>query len=616
MRRFTADETANAQPHSGKTTAMRTHYCGELNTSHLDQEVTLVGWAHRRRDHGGVIFVDLRDREGRVQVVFDPDTKETFANAERVRSEYVLQVVGQVRRRPEGTDNPDLPTGEIEVLGRQLIIINTAETPPFHLDDDTVSEEHRLRYRYIDLRRPQMFERMRMRSAVTRELRYFLDNNGFMDIETPLLTRATPEGARDYLVPSRTHPGEFFALPQSPQLFKQLLMMSGMDRYYQIVRCFRDEDLRADRQPEFTQLDIETAFMDENAIMTLMESMIRGVFDKVLGVKLDNPFPRMTYQEAVRRFGSDRPDLRVPLELVDVADLMQGVDFKVFSGPARDPNGRVAALRLPNGGELTRKEIDDYTKFVGIYGARGLAYIKVNELAKGRDGLQSPILKFLPDDVIDTLMQRTGAQDGDLVFFGADKARIVNEALGALRVKLGEDRGLMEGAWRPLWVIDFPMFEWDETAERWLSLHHPFTSPKEEHLGLLDSDPGACHSRAYDMVLNGTEVGGGSMRIYRSHIQRRVFELLGISDEEADDKFGFLLTALKYGCPPHGGLAFGLDRLVMLMAGAQSIREVMAFPKTQTASCPLTNAPSPVSAAQLAELNIRLRKLPESADGG
>ncbi len=595
---------------------MRTHYCGELNTSHLDQEVTLVGWAHRRRDHGGVIFVDLRDREGRVQVVFDPDTKETFANAERVRSEYVLQVVGQVRRRPEGTDNPDLPTGEIEVLGRQLIIINTAETPPFHLDDETVSEEHRLRYRYIDLRRPQMFERMRMRSAVTRELRYFLDNNGFMDIETPLLTRATPEGARDYLVPSRTHPGEFFALPQSPQLFKQLLMMSGMDRYYQIVRCFRDEDLRADRQPEFTQLDIETAFMDEDAIMTLMESMIRGVFDKVLGVKLENPFPRMTYQEAVRRFGSDRPDLRVPLELVDVADLMQGVDFKVFSGPARDPNGRVAALRLPRGGELTRKEIDDYTKFVGIYGARGLAYIKVNDLAKGRDGLQSPILKFLPDDVIDTIMQRTGAQDGDLVFFGADKARIVNEALGALRVKLGEDRGLMEGEWRPLWVIDFPMFEWDETAERWLSLHHPFTSPKEEHLELLSSDPGACHSRAYDMVLNGTEVGGGSMRIYRSHIQRRVFELLGISDEEADDKFGFLLTALKYGCPPHGGLAFGLDRLVMLMAGAQSIREVMAFPKTQTASCPLTNAPSPVSAAQLAELNIRLRKLPESADGG
>jgi len=594
---------------------MRTHYCGELNTSHLDQEVTLVGWAHRRRDHGGVIFVDLRDREGRVQVVFDPDTGETFANAERVRSEYVLQVIGQVRRRPEGTVNPDLASGEIEVLARQLIIINSAETPPFHLDDDTVSEEHRLRYRYIDLRRPQMQARIRLRSAVTRELRYFLDNNGFLDIETPILTRATPEGARDYLVPSRTHPGEFFALPQSPQLFKQLLMMAGMDRYYQIVRCFRDEDLRADRQPEFTQLDIETAFMDENAIMTLMESMIRGVFDKVLGVKLDDPFPRMTYQEVVRRFGSDRPDLRVPLELVDVADLMQGVDFKVFSGPARDPNGRVAALRLPRGGELTRKEIDDYTRFVAIYGARGLAYIKVNERAKGRDGLQSPILKFLPDEVIDTLMQRTAAQDGDLVFFGADKARIVNEALGALRVKLGEDRGLMAGDWKPLWVIDFPMFEWDDTAGRWLSLHHPFTSPKEDQLDLLDSDPGGCHSRAYDMVLNGTELGGGSMRIFRSHIQRRVFELLGISDEEAEDKFGFLLTALKYGCPPHGGLAFGLDRLVMLMSGAPSIREVMAFPKTQTASCPLTNAPSPVSAAQLAELNIRLSKLPDKPGG-
>ena len=590
---------------------MRTHYCGELNTGHLDQEVTLVGWAHRRRDHGGVIFVDLRDREGRVQVVFDPDTEQTFATAERVRSEFVLQVVGRVRRRPEGTENPDLPTGEVEVLGKQLTIVNAAETPPFHLDDDTVSEEHRLRYRYIDLRRPEMLDRIRLRSTVTRELRYFLDNNGFLDIETPILTRATPEGARDYLVPSRTHPGEFFALPQSPQLFKQLLMIGGMDRYYQIVRCFRDEDLRADRQPEFTQLDIETAFMDENAIMTLMESMIRGVFDKVLGVKLDDPFPRMTYQEAMQRFGSDRPDLRVPLELVDVADLMQGVEFKVFSGPARDPDGRVAALRLPAGGQLTRKEIDDYTGFVAIYGAKGLAYIKVNELAKGREGLQSPILKFLPDEVIDAIMQRTGAEDGDLVFFGADKASVVNEALGALRVKLGEDRGLMVGEWKPLWVVDFPMFEWDDDNGRWMSLHHPFTAPKEEHLDLLDSDPGACHSRAYDMVLNGTELGGGSMRIFRSEIQRRVFELLGISDEEAEDKFGFLLTALKYGCPPHGGLAFGLDRLVMLMSGAASIREVMAFPKTQTASCLLTSAPSAVSDAQLAELNIRLRKPPE-----
>ncbi len=587
---------------------MRTHYCGELNASHLDAEVTLVGWAHRRRDHGGVIFVDLRDREGRVQVVFDPDTEETFATAERVRSEFVLQVKGRVRRRPEGTVNPDLSTGEVEVLGKELTIINASETPPFHLDDDTVSEEHRLRYRYIDLRRPEMLQRIRLRSEVTRELRYFLDNHGFLDIETPILTRATPEGARDYLVPSRTHPGEFFALPQSPQLFKQLLMMSGMDRYYQIVRCFRDEDLRADRQPEFTQLDIETAFMDEDQIMTLIEEMIRGLFDKVLGVKLENPFPRMTYQEAMKRFGSDRPDLRVPLELVDIDDLLKDVEFKVFAGPANDPDGRVAALRLPKGCELTRKEIDDYTKFVGIYGARGLAYIKVNELSKGRDGLQSPILKFLPDEAVDTIMKRTGAEDGDLVFFGADKAHIVNEALGALRVKLGEDRELMEGEWKPLWVVDFPMFERDENTGRWNSLHHPFTAPKEEHLGLLESDPGACHSRAYDMVLNGTEIGGGSMRIFRSEVQRRVFELLGISDQEAEDKFGFLLNALKYGCPPHGGLAFGLDRLMMLMTGAQSIREVMAFPKTQTASCPLTSAPSEVSDAQLRELNVRLRK--------
>jgi aspartyl-tRNA synthetase len=593
---------------------MRTHYCGKLDTSHLDQDVTLVGWAHRRRDHGGVIFVDLRDREGRVQVVFDPDTAETFANAERVRSEFVLQVKGRVRRRPEGTENPDMPTGEVEVLGKELLIVNTAETPPFHLDDDTVSEEHRLRYRYIDLRRPEMLQRMRLRSEVTRELRYFLDSNGFLDIETPILTRATPEGARDYLVPSRTHPGEFFALPQSPQLFKQLLMMSGMDRYYQIVRCFRDEDLRADRQPEFTQLDIETSFLDENEIMNLTEGMIRGLFDKVLNVKLDDPFPRMTYQEAVKRFGSDRPDLRVSLELVDIADLLENVEFKVFSGPAKDPKGRVAALRLPKGGELSRKEIDEYTKFVGIYGAKGLAYVKVNELAKGREGLQSPILKFLPDEAVDEIMRRTAAEDGDLVFFGADKAAIVNEALGALRVKLGEDRGLMEGDWKPLWVVDFPMFEWDDNNGRWNSLHHPFTSPKEEHLELLDSDPGNCHSRAYDMVLNGTELGGGSMRIYRTNIQRKVFELLGISDEEAEDKFGFLLNALKYGCPPHGGLAFGLDRLVMLMTGAQSIREVMAFPKTQTASCPLTNAPSGVPASQLIDLNIRLRKVPEKQE--
>jgi aspartyl-tRNA synthetase len=592
---------------------MRTHYCGELNTSHLDQEITLVGWAHRRRDHGGVIFIDLRDREGRVQVVIDPDTAETFATAERVRSEFVLQVKGRVRCRPVGTENPELSTGEVEVLGKQLEILNSAETPPFHLDDDAVSEEHRLRYRYIDLRRPLMLNHLRLRAQITRELRHFLDDNGFLDIETPMLTRATPEGARDYLVPSRTHPGEFFALPQSPQLFKQLLMMSGMDRYYQIVRCFRDEDLRADRQPEFTQVDIETAFMSEDQIMETMETMIRGLFDKVLGVRLDDVFPRMTHREAIQRFGSDRPDLRIKLELVDVGDLMQGVDFKVFAGPALDPKGRVAALRLPGGGELTRKEIDDYTKFVAIYGAKGLAYIKVNDVAKGREGLQSPILKFLPDDVVEEIMRRTAAGDGDLVFFGADKAHIVNEALGALRVKLGEDRGLMEGEWKPLWVVDFPMFEWDDNADRWIPLHHPFTAPKEEHLELLESDPGACHSRAYDMVLNGTELGGGSMRIFHSQVQMRVFELLGISDEEAEDKFGFLVNALKYGCPPHGGLAFGLDRLVMLMAGAQSIREVMAFPKTQTASCPLTDAPSAVADTQLRELNIRLRKMPEKS---
>ncbi|MEE9422985.1 MAG: aspartate--tRNA ligase [Gammaproteobacteria bacterium] len=587
---------------------MRTQYCGELNSAHLDQEVTLVGWAHRRRDHGGVIFVDLRDREGRIQVVFDPDTEQTFATAEQVRSEFVLQVQGKVRRRPEGTINKDMSTGEVEVLGKQLTILNAAETPPFHLDDDAVSEEHRLRYRYIDLRRPEMLKHIQLRSQVTRELRNYLDENGFLDIETPILTKATPEGARDYIVPSRTHPGEFFALPQSPQLFKQLLMMSGMDRYYQIVRCFRDEDLRADRQPEFTQLDIETSFMDENQIMSMMEDMIRGLFKKVLDVQLDDPFPRMTYQEAIQRFGSDKPDLRIDLELIDVGDLMVGVDFKVFAGPAKDPQGRVAALRLPKGCELTRKEIDDYTKFVSIYGARGLAYIKVNERAKGRDGLQSPILKFLPDVAVEEIMQRTGAEDGDLVFFGADKAKIVNEALGALRVKLGEDRGLMQAEWKPVWVVDFPMFEWDEGEKRWTSLHHPFTSPKEEHLELMTSDPGACHSRAYDMVLNGTELGGGSMRIYRQEVQAQVFKLLGISDEEAEEKFGFLLNALKYGCPPHGGLAFGMDRLVMLMTGAQSIREVMAFPKTQSAGCLLTQAPSAVPEKQLRELNIRIRK--------
>ncbi|TVO74842.1 aspartate--tRNA ligase [Sedimenticola selenatireducens] len=588
---------------------MRTHYCGHLNASHIDQEVEICGWVHRRRDHGGVIFIDLRDREGLVQVVYDPDLPDVFSAAEHVRSEYVLKVSGRVRARPEGTVNPDMPTGEIEILGLALDVLNRADTPPFQLDEhERVSEEVRLRYRYMDLRRPEMQKRIMMRAAVTRALRSYLDNEGFLDIETPMLTKATPEGARDYLVPSRTHPGHFFALPQSPQLFKQLLMMSGMDRYYQIVRCFRDEDLRADRQPEFTQLDIETSFMSEDEIMNSMEEMIRGVVKQVLDLDLPNPFPHMTYQEAMRRFGSDRPDLRCPLELVDVADLMSGVDFKVFSGPAKDPKGRVAALCLPKGCELTRKEIDEYTKFVGIYGARGLAYIKVNEWSsQGREGLQSPILKFLPDDAVDGIMQRTGAQDGDLIFFGADKASVVNEALGALRVKLGEDRGLMQSGWHPVWVVDFPMFEWDEGGERWNALHHPFTAPKQDQVDLLESDPGACLSRAYDMVLNGTEVGGGSIRIHNSDVQEKVFRLLGIGEEEAEEKFGFLLSALKYGCPPHGGLAFGLDRLVMLLAGASSIRDVMAFPKTQTAACMLTSAPSEVSQAQLRELSIRVR---------
>lgn len=587
---------------------MRSHYCGHLNASHVDQEVEICGWMHRRRDHGGVIFIDLRDREGLVQVVYDPDLPDIFATAEQVRNEFVLRVKGRVRRRPEGTENPNMPTGEIEILGLELEVLNRADTPPIQLDDNDISEELRLRYRYIDLRRPEMQERMRLRSKVAAELRRFLDEQGFLDIETPMLTKATPEGARDYLVPSRTHPGQFFALPQSPQLFKQLLMMSGMDRYYQIVRCFRDEDLRADRQPEFTQLDVEVSFMDENAIMALMEEMIRGLFKTTLDLELPNPFPRMTYAESMRRFGCDRPDLRIPLELVDIEDLMQTVEFKVFAGPAKDPDGRVAALRLPQGSKLSRKEIDAYTKFVSIYGAKGLAYIKVNELAKGREGLQSPILKFLPDEVVDSIMQRVGAEDGDLVFFGADKTHVVNESLGALRVKLGQDCDLLEGDWKPVWVVDFPMFEWDEQNKRWSSLHHPFTAAKEDHLSLLDSDPAACDSRAYDMVLNGTEIGGGSIRIHRAEVQEKVLKLLGIGDEEAQEKFGFLLKALRYGCPPHGGLAFGLDRLVMLMAGASSIRDVMAFPKTQTAACQLTEAPSVVSMDQLRELSLRVRK--------
>ncbi len=588
---------------------MRSHYCGDVNESLVDQEVEVCGWVHRRRDHGGVIFVDLRDREGIVQVVFDPDRAATFITAEQVRNEFVLRVKGRVRPRPEGTVNTNIGTGQIEILGHELEILNRSEPPPFPIEDDTdASEEVRLRHRYLDLRRPEMLQRLKLRAAITRHLRNFLDERAFIEIETPFLTKATPEGARDYVVPSRTHQGKFFALPQSPQLFKQLLMISGMDRYYQMARCFRDEDLRADRQPEFTQLDIELSFVNEEQIMTLMEDMFREVFAQVLEVPLPSHFPRMTHAEAMARFGSDKPDLRVSLELIELTDLMQSVDFKVFSGPANDPRGRIAAICLPQGSELSRKEIDDYTKFVGIYGAKGLAYIKVNDRAQGREGLQSPILKFLPDEVIAGILERTSANDGDLIFFGADKANIVNESLGALRVKLGHDRGLVEYGWKPLWVVDFPMFEWDEKAKRWSSLHHPFTAPSAESPEALQADPEGSLSRAYDLVLNGTEVGGGSIRIHNSEMQQTVLELLGIDKAEAKDKFGFLLDALAAGCPPHGGVAFGLDRLVMLMTGAQSIREVIAFPKTQSASCPLTSAPSEISSTHLREVGIRLRQ--------
>ena len=587
---------------------MRTHYCGLVDETLIDQEVTLCGWVNRRRDHGGVIFVDLRDREGLVQVVFDPDRVDVFATAERIRNEYVLRVRGRVRHRPEGTVNPDLKSGQIEVLGLELEVLNASETPPFQLDDEDVNEEARLKYRYVDLRRPAMQRRMQMRAQVSRSLRRFLEDNGFLDIETPMLTKATPEGARDYLVPSRTHPGEFFALPQSPQIFKQLLMMGGMDRYYQIVRCFRDEDLRADRQPEFTQLDIETTFMDEEGIMGLMEEMIRELFAQVLEVPLPLSFPHMSYAEAMQRYGSDKPDLRIPLELTELTDIMKAVDFKVFSGPANDPNGRIAALHVPRGGELSRKEIDDYTAFVGRYGAKGLAWIKVNDKAAGREGLQSPIVKFFPDEVIDEILNRTGAENGDIIFFGADRARVVNEALGALRVKVGHDLDMVEHGWKPLWVVDFPMFEHDEKDNRWVALHHPFTAPSVDDPQQLHDHPGQILSRAYDMVLNGTEVGGGSVRIHTPEMQAEVFKLLGISDEEAELKFGFLINALKYGCPPHGGIAFGLDRLVMLMTGSTSIRDVMAFPKTQTAACPLTDAPAGVSEQQLRELNLRIRR--------
>ena len=585
---------------------MRSHYCGQVDESLIGEEISVTGWVHRRRDHGGVIFVDLRDREGLLQVVFDPDRPEIFAEAERIRGEYVLAVKGKVRSRPEGTVNPNMATGKVEVLAQKLTTLNDSKTPPFH-HDEHANEELRLQYRYLDLRRESMLENLRLRHRVTQAMRKFLDANGFIDVETPMLTRATPEGARDYIVPSRTHAGKFFALPQSPQIFKQLLMMAGLDRYYQIVRCFRDEDLRADRQPEFTQLDVEMSFVNEDDVTGVMEELIRTVFKQVMEVDLPSPFPRMTHAEAMRRFGSDKPDLRIPLELVEIGDLMEAVEFKVFSGPAKDADGRVAALRLPGGGELSRKAIDDYADFVGHYGARGLAYIKVNDASRGRDGLQSPILKFLPDDAVAGIMERTGAQDGDLIFFGADKAHIVNDALGALIVKLGEDQGLVAEGWQPLWVVEFPMFEKDHQTGRWNSLHHPFTSPATDDPEELKAAAGTILSRAYDMVLNGSEIGGGSIRIHSRAMQAAVFKLLDFSDEEADEKFGVLLKALEYGCPPHGGIAFGLDRIVMLMAGAESIRDVIAFPKTQTASCPLTNAPSEVSAEQLKETGIRLR---------
>lgn len=589
---------------------MRSHYCGEINESDLGNEVEICGWVHRRRDHGGVIFIDLRDREGIVQVVFDPDRAESFALAESVRSEYVLKLKGRVRPRPEGTVNAKMKTGKIEILGLELEVLNRSETPPIQVDGDVeVNEETRLRYRYIDLRRPEMLGKIRLRRDVTLNLRRFLEDEGFYEIETPFLTKATPEGARDYLVPSRTHENSFFALPQSPQLFKQLLMIAGMDRYYQVVRCFRDEDLRADRQPEFTQLDIETSFLDETEIMGLMEGMIRRLFDQVIDVQLPAQFPQITYEQSMHLYGTDRPDLRNPLVLTDVGDLMQSVEFKVFAGPANSEDGRVVALKVPGASSLSRKEIDGYTKFVSIYGAKGLAYIKVNDRAAGIEGLQSPILKFLPDEVVENIMQRTEAQSGDIVFFGADKTKIVNEAIGALRDKMGQDQGLLEGKWKPVWVIDFPMFDWDEKSNRWTALHHPFTAPSCD-AEALQANPGKTLSRAYDLVLNGTEVGGGSIRIHKTEMQQVVFDLLGMPAEESKEKFGFLLDALKYGCPPHGGIAFGLDRLVMLMSGSSTIRDVMAFPKTQTAACPLTNAPAMVSDAQLKELGIRLRKPP------
>lgn len=593
--------------------SMRTEYCGLVTEHLLGQTVSLCGWVHRRRDHGGVIFIDLRDREGLVQVVCDPDRAEMFATAEGVRNEFCIQVKGLVRGRPEGTINAGLKSGRIEVLCHELNVLNASVTPPFQLDDDNLSETTRLTHRVLDLRRPQMQHNLRLRYRVAIEARKYLDEQGFIDIETPMLTKSTPEGARDYLVPSRVNAGQFFALPQSPQLFKQLLMVANFDRYYQITKCFRDEDLRADRQPEFTQIDCETSFLGEQEIRDLFEDMIRHIFKTTIGVELDATFPVMPYSEAMARFGSDKPDLRVKLEFTELTDSMKDVDFKVFSTPANTKDGRVAALRVPKGGELTRGDIDGYTEFVRIYGAKGLAWIKVNERAKGRDGLQSPIVKNLHDASIAAILERTGAQDGDIIFFAADRAKVVNDSLGALRLKIGHSEfgkanGLVEAGWKPLWVVDFPMFEYDDEEARYVAAHHPFTSPKDEHLEYLETDPGRCLAKAYDMVLNGWEIGGGSVRIHREEVQSKVFRALKIGPEEAQAKFGFLLDALQYGAPPHGGIAFGLDRIVTMMAGADSIRDVIAFPKTQRAQCLLTQAPSPVDERQLRELHIRLRQ--------
>jgi len=592
--------------------SLRSHVAGLLTEDLIGQEVHIAGWVNRRRDHGGVIFIDLRDSHGFVQIVCDPDQEEVFSKAENVRNEYCIQVIGIVRARPAGTENNDLTTGKIEILCKKLNILNSSVTPPFQLDDENLSETTRLTHRVLDLRRPQMQKNLRLRYNVAMESRRYLDEAGFIDIETPMLTKSTPEGARDYLVPSRVHDGQFFALPQSPQLFKQLLMVAGFDRYYQIVKCFRDEDLRADRQPEFTQIDCETSFLNELEIRDLFENMISHVFNKVIDVQLPSPFPVLSYQDAMYRFGSDKPDLRVSLEFTDLTDVMKDVDFKVFSGPANSENGRVVALLVPGGAEISRSEIDEYTQFVGIYGAKGLAWIKVNKVSDGRNGLQSPIVKNLHDQAIDAILQRTGAKDGDIIFFGADKAKIVNDAIGALRVKIGhsdwsKEKGIFKEGWQPLWVVDFPMFDYDEEAARWVACHHPFTSPKDEHLSILDKDPGKCLAKAYDMVLNGWEIGGGSVRIHQESVQSEVFRAIKIGPEEAQVKFGFLLDALKYGAPPHGGIAFGLDRIVTMMTGADSIRDVIAFPKTQRAQCLLTQAPSSVDEKQLRELHIRLR---------